>query len=340
MKTKLLLTLFLTGMLSFSQGTGEIIITEIHNRPQKPTAAQVSAATANNPGSAGNAAGEIGTDGFGNEAHTEWFEIYNTTASAVDMTGWKLTDASSSSNFTVMSAFTIPANSYAVFSGYNIPAAQGGIVFDYFYEYKKPSFNNESSYTTSTTNCPDGVIIEKPDGSGGYTLVDEVKYDYGYGSYIGGTASCGSLASSYGFPAQGGSSKVSFMLKVNPATMNAADNDLAANWEYSTLVYDATNNQIGTPGVANNDASLSSSNFDLDKSFVFYPNPAESILNFKTKVETQINAITFHTIEGKEVLNVKNLTNNTLDISSLSTGIYTVKINTQEGVLNKKIIVK
>jgi len=131
-------------------GTGAVIITEYHNRPLKPTQAQLDAALPNNP---------PGADITPNEGHTEWFEIYNTTSVPVVMDGWTLTDASSPSNVTTIGSFTIPAHSYAVFSGFNIPDAQGGVVFDYFYDYKKPSFNNESSYADpGDTSCPDGRL--------------------------------------------------------------------------------------------------------------------------------------------------------------------------------------
>ena len=130
-----------------------------------------------------------------------------------------LTDASSSSNFSVIGSFTLAANSYAVFSGFNIPEAQGGLVFDYFYDYKKPSFNNESSYADpGDTSCPDGVIITNANGD----LVDEVRYDYGYGEYIGNessSSSCRDNEAAIGIPAQGSSSRVSFALNVDPCLL-------------------------------------------------------------------------------------------------------------------------
>jgi len=51
------------------------------------------------------------------------------------------------------------------------------------------------------------VIIAKADGS----LVDEVRYDYGYGEYIGNmnSGSCSTNTEVAGFPPQEGSSKIS-----------------------------------------------------------------------------------------------------------------------------------
>ena len=240
MKINLLFIFLLMSSVVFGQGTGEVIITEIHNRPLKPSDEQLADALPNNPSDA---------DDTPNEGHTEWFEVYNTTDSDVVMDGWTLTDASGSGMSTIGS-FTLAANSYAVFAGFNIPAAQGGVEFDYFYDYRKPSFNNESSYADAGDNaCPDGVIIAKADG----TLVDEVRYDYGYGEYIGNpdSGSCVDNEAAIGIPATGSSSKTSFMLVVDPAVMNAAGNDLAENWVFSTLLYDIDGDQKGTPGMQN-----------------------------------------------------------------------------------------
>jgi len=158
MRLYLIFALLLCSTLSFAQGTcgSGVIITEIHNRPAKPDQATLDAAFADP------ALGNVDGDTSPNEGHTEWFEIYNTTGSPIVMDGWTIQDASSSSGTSVIGTFTIAPYSYAVFAGFNIPAAQGGVVFDYFYDYKKPSFNNESTYTTSSSvlnNCPDGVRI-------------------------------------------------------------------------------------------------------------------------------------------------------------------------------------
>lgn len=229
-------------------GTGEVIITEIHNRPQRPSAEEMTAAIPNNPGSPGNT--DLRDDGSGQEQHTEWFEVFNTTDSPVVMDGWVVTDASGSGSFTIGS-FTLGAGAYASFTGYDIPAAQGGVSFDYIYTYEEASFNNESSYADAgDSQCPDGLIITKADD----VLVDQVLYDYGYGEYLGNASSstrCRDNDVAIGFPGQMSNSRVSFQLVNNPAVMNAADNDNAANWSFSTNEYDSDNGQDGTPGAPN-----------------------------------------------------------------------------------------
>jgi hypothetical protein len=309
-------------------GTGEVIITEYHNRPLKPTDEQLAAALLNNP---------AGADETPNEGHTEWFEVYNTTDQPVVMDGWTLTDASSTSNVSTIGSFTLAPHSYAVFSGFNIPEAQGGVEFDYFYDYKKPSFNNESSYADAgDTSCPDGVIISKADG----TLVDEVLYDYGYGEYLGNmdAPDCMDNMAAIGIPAAGGSSKVSFMLNVDPEIMNSTDNNAAANWSYSTNVYDPVGGQIGTPGLQN-DAMTTATNDLLSASEVsIYPNPANTVINVVTELEGNFTTELYDLV-GKRI-NTLQQTNNSINVSQLPTGMYILKLNFEKGSVAKRIAIQ
>ena len=97
--------------------------------------------------------------------------------------------------------------------------------------------------------------------------------------------------------------------------------------------------RVSTSWVEATGGVLSTPTIELASKINFYPNPAKNTLSFNSN-DLAIDSILFYTVEGKEVLNIKNFTNNTLDISSLSKGIYSVRVTTQEGVLNKKIIVK
>ncbi len=307
-------------------GSGEVIITEYYNRPLKPSQEQLDAALPNNP---------AGADTTPNEGHTEWFEVYNTTSSPVVMDGWTLTDGSNGS-MTTIGSFTLAANAYAVFSGFNIPEAQGGVVFDYFYNYKMPSFNNESSYADAgDTSCPDGVIIAKADGS----LVDQVLYDYGYGEYIGNmsSGSCMDNAAAIGIPEQNGSSKTSFMLNVDPAVMNSEKNDLAANWVFSTELYDEAGNQKGTPGEAN-DASTSVNDPALGQAINVFPNPANKLLNISTNLEGSFK-VEFYNLMGQQ-MGKTEVNNRTMDVSNLAVGVYSMKISHGEKSTIKKVVVQ
>ncbi len=309
-------------------GTGEVIITEYHNRPQKPSAEQLVAALPNNPDGAATSP---------NEGHTEWFEVYNTTNQSVVMDGWTLTDASSTSNVSTIGSFTLAPKSYAVFSGFNIPEAQGGVVFDYFYDYKKPSFNNESSYADEgDTSCPDGVIIAKADGS----LVDEVRYDYGYGNYIGNESagSCRDNESAIGLPPAGSSSKVSFMLKVDASAMTAAGNDRPENWTFSTILYDEAGNQKGTPGIPNDGMGTSINDVLLEGKIRMYPNPANTIIHIVSDLESPLT-LQLYNILGEEVKEA-NFTGRSIDVSELAVGMYLVRLNVGDKSVAKKVAIQ
>ncbi len=354
MKTRLLLLtmMLFTITLSYSQGTGEVIITEIHNRPQKPSPAQmVFDALASQPAywtdNGSNVGNQVDND-QGDEGHAEWFEVYNTTASPVVMDNWTLTDASSSSNVTTISSFTIQSGEYAIFTGYHIPEAHGLLSTDtfgdYIYDYKKPSFNNESSYADADDKaCPDGIIIKKADG----TLVDEVRYDYGYGEYIGNpesSASCSGNAAPIGFPVPvtGSPSRISFQLDNN--YLNATDNDNPLYWTFTddsvaANEYDTTNSQFGTPGTANSsNPTLSNVDFSL-ADFSIYPNPANSILNFQTGNLFEISSVEIFDLLGKRIMK-SELQNNRLNVSELSKGMYLFIADTNSGKqITKKVII-
>jgi hypothetical protein len=66
------------------------------------------------------------------DASGEWFEIYNAGASAVDMTGWDITDTEGT--FTMTSG-TIAAGGYFVFCVNADSATNGGVPEDYVYPY-------------------------------------------------------------------------------------------------------------------------------------------------------------------------------------------------------------
>ena len=67
-----------------------------------------------------------------------------------------------------------------------------------------------------------------------------------------------------------------------------------------------------------------------------YPNPTKNILNILTNNVT-INSISIYDMLGKEVLTTKEV-NNSIDVSSLKSGIYLVKIATNEASVTKKIV--
>lgn len=64
----------------------------------------------------------------------EWFEIYNSTAYAIDLLGWTIADLGVDS-YTFPSSYRIPGNSYAVLGCNDDPATNGGVDVDVPYAY-------------------------------------------------------------------------------------------------------------------------------------------------------------------------------------------------------------
>lgn len=67
-----------------------------------------------------------------------------------------------------------------------------------------------------------------------------------------------------------------------------------------------------------------------------WPNPASDYIAITTSNVIEIEKITIHSFTGQNVLST--ITNEYIDIKDLATGIYFITINTNMGILNKKII--
>ena len=140
----------------------------------------------------------------------EWFEIYNATNIDVDLNGLVISDADSDS-FTVSSSLIIPANGFLVFGINANSATNGGVAVDFEY----------SGMTLG--NGVDELILSNADG-----VIDEIIWD-----------------NSVTFPDPNGAT-----MSLDPAFMNATDNDTGANWCEATTTF-GDGFDMGTPGTAN-----------------------------------------------------------------------------------------
>ncbi len=76
----------------------------------------------------------------------------------------------------------------------------------------------------------------------------------------------------------------------------------------------------------------------LFKQLIAYPNPTEGTLNLKFTTASEKNVEVFN-IVGEKVLNLNlSSTQNSIDLSNLSNGIYTVKVKSAEGISQNKVI--
>ncbi|WP_290701706.1 T9SS type A sorting domain-containing protein [Lacinutrix sp.] len=85
--------------------------------------------------------------------------------------------------------------------------------------------------------------------------------------------------------------------------------------------------------------TLSIEDVSIDSGVVIYPNPSANIFNIKAKDGIQINNISLIGLSGKELYS-SNKAMDRIDLSRFATGIYFLKIETNKGLLNKRIIKK
>lgn len=80
--------------------------------------------------------------------------------------------------------------------------------------------------------------------------------------------------------------------------------------------------------------SVASNNLESIK---LYPNPANNQLFFDTNNLT-INSVSIYGVDGKLVKQQNDLNNNSINISDLTSGVFFVKIASEEGTITKRII--
>ena len=69
-----------------------------------------------------------------------------------------------------------------------------------------------------------------------------------------------------------------------------------------------------------------------------YPNPANNVIN--VNATATIDNVEIYTIAGQKVGNyTANNTNTTISTANLTSGLYLMKIHTENGVINKKFSV-
>jgi len=84
--------------------------------------------------------------------------------------------------------------------------------------------------------------------------------------------------------------------------------------------------------------NLSTSDF-LSSKFAVYPNPVNDIINFSNQDNAIVSTVTMTDLNGRVVKSVKvNATEGQISVSDLATGMYIMKISTDQGIATKKII--
>ncbi len=84
--------------------------------------------------------------------------------------------------------------------------------------------------------------------------------------------------------------------------------------------------------------TLGTSNFDIfENAISIYPNPATSSISIDNKNNILLNSISIIDTNGRAIFETKNVTTS-IDISSLSKGVYFVRLNSEFGTVTKKLV--
>lgn len=123
--------------------------------------------------------------------------------------------------------------------------------------------------------------------------------------------------------------------------LNQGDNSLFDTSVYGSIDLRGANRIVNTTidlGSYEYDGTLSSNNISANNSINIYPNPVDDELHIQA--ENSIISYQIYSATGSLIKESNQITNNTINLSFLNTGIYIINIQTEKGSFNQKIIKK
>jgi hypothetical protein len=126
---------------------------------------------------------------------------------------------------------------------------------------------------------------------------------------------------------------IAFKIKTLPTLVvnDVFTNDASIYFDYNfpvvTKLASSTFKTLGTP------------DFEFSNYFTLYPNPAKSVLNITSKETIEVKSISIYNTLGQLVLVIPNGEKvSKIDVSSLTTGNYFIKINSDKGTSNARFV--
>lgn len=203
---------------------------------------------------------------------------------------------------------------------------QNGDVVTFYTRIGKYSPTNTASYADnlqvrmSTNGAATVAPSGGPTGLGDYTnLLVEVNPTLNLTSYPASWTQYSYTVSGLTGPTD---CKIAFRYYVTNAGANAANGDIIGIDTFSVDRPTAS-----TDSFFKNNLSIS-------------PNPTKGMLNITSTNNTIINNTTLTDIDGRVIKNIdwSNVTNPSIDVSELNTGVYFLKVTTDQGVGTTKVI--
>ncbi len=245
---------------------------------------------------------EILNNANGDDDGKEWFEVYNTSTSDIDMENWVISDEGSN-NFTINGSLIVPAQGYTVLGEESDTSVNGGAPVDY-------AWGTNTNFTLG--NGEDEIIIScGVDSNGDPEVIDQVAYDNGDT-----------------FPDESG-----YSMQLLADSYNSSDNDIGANWVVSVSEF-GDNGDHGTPG-QEPQMGIEDTLFD---SFKIYPNPVNSgVFEISLSNNNDASYMIFN-ILGERIIGGESILQ-PIKIDNLQSGIYLVEVSKNNQSVVKKLVV-
>lgn len=126
---------------------------------------------------------------------------------------------------------------------------------------------------------------------------------------------------------------IAFKIKTKP-TLVVGD-----TFTNNASIYFDYNFPIVTNTASTTIQALSVQNFEFSNYFTVYPNPVNNTLNLSSKENIKVQSVSIYNTLGQLILVIPNAQNTkSIDVSSLTTGNYFIKINSDKGTSNTKFV--
>lgn len=234
----------------------------------------------------------------GQNDYLEFIELYNYTDSSIELGGLMIKGGITSGK---LPEYTVPSKSYWVIA--KNAASVSGFFGVSAYQWHGANLSNDE---------PEAIFIVNTDHHSG-KKIDSLTY-------------------SPGNPWPQGAAGGGYSLElIDPL----ADNSDPTNWQNSSTYFGSYNGYdiYATPGAPNSVLGIDDS--ILKETITIYPNPVKDILTIDSKV--QLEKVEFYSILGKKVKEIETGFN-AISTHDLTSGIYIVKIYSNNSFLIKKIL--
>ncbi len=126
----------------------------------------------------------------------------------------------------------------------------------------------------------------------------------------------------------------------NISSFSAINNPDLTCIQVDNVAYSSTNWTSKDPWASySNNCALSANDFELSKQVVIYPNPVSDVLTIQNQDAISIKNYSVLDINGRVLVSQsKAIQNNEINLSGLTTGIYILQLETDKGLVTKKII--